>query len=566
MKCIILVSYLLASVDLFSGPLASEISRIDRQFCRWERRFTSSIPTFEAIEEARAYLNTLLETLNILSSQCSDQSDEEQINQFISTINKQISSLPNPVPISKTEILLEKANKIYHNPPRICCRNPKLTAINEQKEELEKILGALNQMLKDTPQEEEQSQILKTISIVNDFIQKLNHTSSLEEIQDKIQACNLSSLKAGTPSLEQITDVRNRLNKVLPELQLAIKNEQNARTCQKLERLERSLKSDIRFTQALSEHIQNPTKESAQKLECYESSHRWYVINVLEKTGFRKPRTRGNGGPLENEIRMMYRQFSRWERSFDRDIPTPKTIQEAGTTLNTLLEQATSLLPQCSNSSDEEQITQLISTINEKIASLSHPVLISKTKVLLEKAKEIYKNPDITCHNPTRVLKFQQEELEKIVNSLNQSLEDSSQEEEHSQILEAISIVSGFIKNLNPKTTLEDIKAKIKQCNFASLKRGQPNLEKIKTIQGQMQQILQELLALKGEKFNQSLEDLEFSLRSDIDFTQALSEHIQNLTQESAKKLECYESSHRWYVINVLEKTGFRQSPTGDNR
>ena len=79
MKCIILVSYLLASVDLFSGPLASEISRIERQFSRWERRFTSSFSTPDAIEEAHAYLNILLKKLNTLLSQCSDTIDEEYI-------------------------------------------------------------------------------------------------------------------------------------------------------------------------------------------------------------------------------------------------------------------------------------------------------------------------------------------------------------------------------------------------------------------------------------------------------------------------------------------------------
>ncbi len=109
-------------------------------------------------------------------------------------------------------------------------------------------------------------------------------------------------------------------------------------------------------------------------------------------------------------------------------------------------------------------------------------------------------------------------------------------------------------------TTLEDIKTKINQCNFVSLRRGQPSLKKIQNIQSCMKQILQELLFLKGEKFNQSLEDLEFSLRSDIDFTQALSDHIQNPTQESANKLKNYTSSHRHYIQNALKQTGFLDS------
>lgn len=113
---------------------------------------------------------------------------------------------------------------------------------------------------------------------------------SIDEIENKIQACDLINLRNGTSSFKQINNVHQKLNKVLPELPLAIKNEKNARTCQKLEMLELSLKNDIRFTQALSDHIQNPTQESAKKLESYVSSHRWYVINALEKTGFREPR------------------------------------------------------------------------------------------------------------------------------------------------------------------------------------------------------------------------------------------------------------------------------------
>ena len=109
-------------------------------------------------------------------------------------------------------------------------------------------------------------------------------------------------------------------------------------------------------------------------------------------------------------------------------------------------------------------------------------------------------------------------------------------------------------------TTLEDIKTKINQCNFVSLRRGQPSLKKIQNIQSCMQQILQELLSLKGENFNQNIEDLEFSLKSDINFTQALSEHIQNPTQESANKLQNYKNSHRHYVQNALRKTGFLDS------
>ena len=294
-----LICCLFSSFDLIGGPLEREIRMLHRQFCRWERRFESSIPTPDAIEEAHTYLNSLREQLDNLLLQCSNPSDEECIKNFITTINERISSLTHTTlqankQTSLLTALLDKAKKIYHNPPRICCRNPKLAAMDEQKEKLGKILSVLNQMLEGTPQEEERPQILEAISIVNGFIQDLNHVVSHEDIKGKIYACNLVSLRDGIPSLEQINKIQQQLNNVLSELQLAIKNEQNARTCQKLERLERSLNNDISFTQALSSHIQNPTQESAKELACYESSHRWYVINILEQTGFREPRNRDN--------------------------------------------------------------------------------------------------------------------------------------------------------------------------------------------------------------------------------------------------------------------------------
>ena len=113
--------------------------------------------------------------------------------------------------------------------------------------------------------------------------------------EEKIQAFNLVSLRSGTLSLEKIEKVKTKLIQTQQELQLAIKNERDHRNSRKLKHIIGGLGCDIDFTNTLSKHIQNPTQESAKRLEdLYEIAYAGYVSNALIQTGFREPRTRGN--------------------------------------------------------------------------------------------------------------------------------------------------------------------------------------------------------------------------------------------------------------------------------
>lgn len=113
--------------------------------------------------------------------------------------------------------------------------------------------------------------------------------------EEKIQACDLVSLRNGNLTSEKIEKVKIKLIQVQQELQLAIKNEKNHINSRELERIIGSLGCDIAFTNALSKHIQNPTQKSAKLLEdLYEIAYAGYVHNALIQTGFREPRTRGN--------------------------------------------------------------------------------------------------------------------------------------------------------------------------------------------------------------------------------------------------------------------------------
>ena len=114
-------------------------------------------------------------------------------------------------------------------------------------------------------------------------------------VEEKIQACNLVSLRSGALTSNKIEKVKNQLIQVQHELQLAIKNEKNHINSRELERIMGSLKCDINFTNVLNRHIQNPTQESAKKLEdLYEIAYSDYVRNALIQTGFRASRTRDN--------------------------------------------------------------------------------------------------------------------------------------------------------------------------------------------------------------------------------------------------------------------------------